>query len=229
MLFVSAEYDNSLRVNLDNLLIQLKPYVTPKWYEFGEAVGIEKEVLDKFAEQCSPEDCIIEMLDYWLRQCKQQPTWNDVANILKIINLQQLAVGIESVYKTGNNNHYIYICTPINLVGTNIIYHMYSHAGKFPVEVKMDCNWIPQLQETLDSDSVELPPPIPPKMLESAAKSYINNMSQNFAPALPPKPIVAASTHNMFVTLRVLDLHAINHFFKCRNDIVTDIPPRPPK
>ena len=96
-----AHADESLRVNLDNLLIQLRPQVGPRWYQFGEAVGISKDVLDKFVKQCSPEDCIIEMLDYWLRSSTKQPTWNDIAKILKAVNLPQLAHDIENVYSTG--------------------------------------------------------------------------------------------------------------------------------
>ena len=83
------------------MLIQLRAQVTPKWYQFGMAAGIEREVLDKFAKQCSPEDCIVEMLDCWLR-CGAKPSWKDVANILKTINLTQLALDIEGVYATGN-------------------------------------------------------------------------------------------------------------------------------
>ena len=71
---------DSLSVDLDKLLIQLRSHVTPRWYEFGIAAGIEKEVLDKFAKQCSPEECIVEMLDYWLRG-GEIPTWREVANI----------------------------------------------------------------------------------------------------------------------------------------------------
>ena len=82
-------------------MIQLRPQVTPVWYQFGEAAGIEKEVLNDFAKQCSPEDCIMEMLDYWLRKHTQQPTWTDVAKILNIIHLPQLALQIENVYITG--------------------------------------------------------------------------------------------------------------------------------
>ena len=96
-----------LRVNHDSLLIQLQSHVTPKWYEFGIAAGIEREVLDKFAKQCSPEDCIIEMLDYWLRGGKK-PTWREVAKILRSIHLPQLAQDIEGVYTTGNQICVIY-------------------------------------------------------------------------------------------------------------------------
>lgn len=90
-----------LNINLDNLLIQLRPQVTPKWYQFGEAAGIQKDTLDSFAKQCSPEDCIVEVMDYWLRRHVREPTWTDVANILKLINLPQLASEIEGVQITG--------------------------------------------------------------------------------------------------------------------------------
>ena len=101
---ISYRADNNLHeINLDALLIQLRKHVTSKWYEFGEAAGIKREVLDNFAENCTPDDCIIEMLDFWLRNYKGNPTWRDVGNILKAINLRQLAVDIEQVYTTGKN------------------------------------------------------------------------------------------------------------------------------
>jgi hypothetical protein len=102
--------DDSLSVNLDNLLIQLKPQVGPKWYKFGVAAGIEKDVLDKFAEQCSPDDCIVEVLDYWLRKSNKLHTWSDVAKILKDIDLSGLAHDIEGIYTTGNNIIIIFYC-----------------------------------------------------------------------------------------------------------------------
>ena len=88
-------------INLDALLIQLRKQVTSKWYQFGETAGIAKEVLDNFAANCSLDDCIVEMLDYWLWNYNGKPTWRDVAIILKAINLQQLAFDIEQVYVTG--------------------------------------------------------------------------------------------------------------------------------
>ena len=94
--------DEHLKVNLDNLLIQLRQQVSPFWYQFGEAVGIESEVLDKFAHNCPPQECIVEMFDYWLRNEKELPTWGDIIKTLKVINLQQLAAEIEMVYTTGN-------------------------------------------------------------------------------------------------------------------------------
>ena len=95
--------DNCPSVNLDNLLIQLRPQVGPKWYEFGEAAGIEKEALDKIAEQCPPDQCIIELFDYWLRNSPEPPTWKIVADVLKAINLKKLGLDIEGIYTTGRH------------------------------------------------------------------------------------------------------------------------------
>ena len=93
---------DTLNIDLDILLIQLRPQVANKWYQFGEAAGISKEVLDNYASNCAPEDCIIEVLDSWLRNFAGEPTWKDVASILRSISLCQLALEIESVYSTGN-------------------------------------------------------------------------------------------------------------------------------
>ena len=87
-------------INLDSLLIQLQSEVTPKWYQFGEAIGIEKKVLDKY-KQYSPEQSIVEILDNWLRNHAGQPTWREIAEALRKINLHKLAFDIERVYDTG--------------------------------------------------------------------------------------------------------------------------------
>ena len=70
------------------------------WYQLGEAFGIEKEVLQKLTI-CSPEESIVEMLDYWLRSHPDRPTWKEVAEALRKINLHESAQRIEIIYKTG--------------------------------------------------------------------------------------------------------------------------------
>ena len=95
--------DNCPPVNLDSLLVQLRPQVGPKWYQFGEAAGIANYALDKFAKQCHPEECIVELFDYWLRNSAENPTWRDIAKILKKIGLIKLGLEIESVCTTGIN------------------------------------------------------------------------------------------------------------------------------
>ena len=41
------------------------------------------------------------MFDYWLRNCKEQPTWRGVAKTLNLINLKELATDVDKVYTTG--------------------------------------------------------------------------------------------------------------------------------
>ena len=101
----SVYADDDLEFNLDALLVQLREQVTPKWYQFGLTAGVKEEVLDNFAKNCTPDNCIVEMLDHWLRNYKEKPTWRRVINILKAINLQQLAVDIEQVYITGTDSY----------------------------------------------------------------------------------------------------------------------------
>ena len=85
---------------MDNLLVQIRQQVTPKWYQFGLAVGINKEILDEFSN-FPPEECIVEMLDLWLRTSERAITWRDVADALKQIGLYQLAERTLKSYKTG--------------------------------------------------------------------------------------------------------------------------------
>ena len=92
--------DDSL--TLDNLLIQLRPQVTSEWYKFGLALGVAEEVLNKYLGYPS-EECIVEMLDNWLRNHGSKPTWKEVAKALKDIGLLQLAEDILKVYTTGKS------------------------------------------------------------------------------------------------------------------------------
>ena len=87
-------------LNLDTLLIQIKAAVTSMWYQLGEALGINKESLERHSNH-PPDESIIEMLDQWLRSGPQRRTWRDVSNALRKIGQQQLASDIEKVYETG--------------------------------------------------------------------------------------------------------------------------------
>ena len=91
-------------MDLDSLLIQVRQQVTPKWKEFGLAAGIKSDLLEKYSSY-PPEECIVEVLDHWLRNyqapTKSKPTWRDVADVLKAMELHQLADSILSVYETG--------------------------------------------------------------------------------------------------------------------------------
>jgi hypothetical protein len=91
--------DDSL--NLDTLLIQIRGAVTSRWYQLGEALEVDKDILDKCTNY-PPEESIVEILDQWLRNFPGRPTWRGVANALRRTGFQQLANDIEMVYETGN-------------------------------------------------------------------------------------------------------------------------------
>ena len=87
-MFICAAHCQPL--NLDTLLIALRSQATPKWYQFGLALGVQEDILKRYA-QCSDEEAVVEMLDHWLRvEHTQKPTWEDVGRALSDIGLQLL-------------------------------------------------------------------------------------------------------------------------------------------
>ena len=96
--FCNHTIDTTL--NLDSLLIQLKPQVTSKWTEFANVVGLSN--LIKQLAKYSPDECIVEVCDQWLKSQPNNPTWRDVANVVKEIGLYQLASDILMAYETGS-------------------------------------------------------------------------------------------------------------------------------
>ena len=75
---------------MDSLLIHLRPQVTPKWHQFGVAVGTPTELLDELSSY-SDEECMVEVTDYWLRHHEGQVTREEVTKILREIGFHQLA------------------------------------------------------------------------------------------------------------------------------------------
>ena len=104
-------------LNLDSLLIQLQDKVTEKWHQFGIALGVEEEILDRCLKY-PPEQSIVEMLDHWLRNydCEER-SWKEVARALRQIEHHQLAKEIKSIDKTGHD----YDSDRINLCVKNAV------------------------------------------------------------------------------------------------------------
>ena len=138
--------DNTL--DLDCLLLQLQSKVTPKWYEFGVALGIEKELLEK-CMQYPPDQSIIEVCDHWLRNCGGQPTWRKVAEALKKIGYQQLASDIENVYETGIKQ----------IVILKAYSALFYSIGELPIDIKKS----DEVSVSFNDSMAEPPPPIPPR------------------------------------------------------------------
>ena len=94
-------------LNLDNLLIQLRAEVTPKWHEFGVVIGVPRHLLDQYSSYPADER-LIEVLNYWLNN-HQNPMWRDMAKVLHEIELNELAEGVMNVYETGTKLYPIII------------------------------------------------------------------------------------------------------------------------
>ena len=79
-------------MNLYSLLIVLKEELSPKWYEFGLVVGVPQELMDSYSGYPS-DQCLTEVLDYWLRHHNETIKWTEVADALidKAVDLNQLA------------------------------------------------------------------------------------------------------------------------------------------
>ena len=86
-------------VNLDLLLMLLREELTPRWYEFGLVVEVPKEIMDTYLGYPS-DQCLIEVLDYWLRNHPRQLTWKEVAQALKEAKFYHLAEKALQIFST---------------------------------------------------------------------------------------------------------------------------------
>ena len=80
--------------------MQLQGKVTLQWYQFGKALGVEEEELDKATELPSDQS-IVEVLDHWIINHKGPPTWKEIANALSQLNMNKVSLEIERIYAEG--------------------------------------------------------------------------------------------------------------------------------
>ena len=74
--------------------------MTSKWDQFAAAIGVSETMMNDLSNYGS-EERMVELLDYWLRNQPNKPSWREVAKVLEEIHLYQLADDIMKVYKTG--------------------------------------------------------------------------------------------------------------------------------
>ena len=96
--------DDGPDVTLDRLLLLLRKQVSSMWREFGEVVDIDDVVLDSIAKTTFPENCVVEVFDYWLKYSNEKLTWKDVADALNDMDLYELAKDIEQMYERGESH-----------------------------------------------------------------------------------------------------------------------------
>ena len=75
------------------LLLQIgsQGEVAARWYQFGRAVGTDKQMLEDCANY-PPKEAIVKIFVWWVRN--RQVTWKNVSEVLNNVGLQELAIGI---------------------------------------------------------------------------------------------------------------------------------------
>ena len=64
--------------NLKHSLVHaLQGQISSQWYSFGLAIGVPKQILNQL-KHYSDEECLVEVLDYWLKHHPGKPTWQEV-------------------------------------------------------------------------------------------------------------------------------------------------------
>ena len=59
--------------------MKLQGQVSKQWYQFGLALGLPMDVLEEF-NHYSEDDCLVEVLDHWLKHHPSQPTWQEITD-----------------------------------------------------------------------------------------------------------------------------------------------------
>ena len=76
-------------LDLDSLLLTLKEStLSSKWYAFGEVLGVPKEFLEQLNDTPHNE-CLVEILDFWLRHHHSQPTWKEIMDAQQIVEANE--------------------------------------------------------------------------------------------------------------------------------------------
>ena len=71
-----------------------------KWYDLGLELGLSVDYLDTINKD-NPQDCLREMLTYWLSCLDLEPSWKQVITALRsrAVNYPALAEEIEQMWK----------------------------------------------------------------------------------------------------------------------------------
>ena len=64
--------------------------------------GVPQELIDSYSGY-PPDQCLTEVLDYWLRQHTSRVTWTEVAHALKVVELNQLAEKAQQLSSISSN------------------------------------------------------------------------------------------------------------------------------
>ena len=73
-------------VNLKCLLEKLQGQISKQWYQLGLTLGLPMDVLEGF-NLYSEDDCLAEVLDYWLKHHPGKPTWQEITDAQKKVEI----------------------------------------------------------------------------------------------------------------------------------------------
>ena len=80
---------------LETLLTLLHP-IASKWQALGEALSLDEDRLDEiYTNNEREEDCLREMLKYYMMNSDFQHSWEEMATVLKRINEEIIAERIQ--------------------------------------------------------------------------------------------------------------------------------------
>ena len=65
-------------VTLENLLYYLQDQISEQWYQFGIVLGVPNTTLEHLLQSYNQKECLVELLDYWLKHHPDQPQWQEV-------------------------------------------------------------------------------------------------------------------------------------------------------
>ena len=69
----------------------MKLQVSKQWYQFGLALGLTMDVLEEF-NHYSEDDCLVEVLDYWIKHSQHGKRLLMLRARLKLLILQKFRV-----------------------------------------------------------------------------------------------------------------------------------------
>ena len=76
---------------IENLVKYLLP-VADKWKDLGEVLSVTDNILDEIFTNCnSPQDCLREMLKYYLMRSDLVHDWVEITNALRKVGEEALA------------------------------------------------------------------------------------------------------------------------------------------